>query len=647
MKKLFVLIPTLLLISFYIFAQKPVKIERSKADLYPTWIEFSEKDAPAFRAGQILLIDLQDRSSVSSSTKLVTKEKDQIGYEHHRMQQVYNNIPVEHAVYIAHVKGGKLMSQNGKWVKDFPSSLPKRASLSETAAFAKATQYVGASIYKWQDANEEAFIKNESNNPKATFFPKADLVYYSGQLEVDGPTMKLAYKFDIYASEPLSRKIVYIDANDGTILGFNDLIHEANVIGTATTGYSGSQAITTDSYNGSYRLRETGRGNGIQTFNLKQGTSYNKAVDFTDADNNWNNVNTTKDQYATDAHWGAEKTYDFFFSNFSRNSIDNNGFALKSYVHYSRNYFNAFWDGSRMTYGDGSSTTNGSLPLTALDVCGHEITHGLTSKTSNLVYSGESGALNEAFSDIFGESIEKYAKGINDWKLGKDFNYIIRDMSNPNSYGDPDTYQGTNWYTGTGDNGGVHINSGVLNFWFYLLTTGGSGTNDKGYVYNVFGIGILKAQAIAYRTLTTKLISSSNYASARTGSISAATELYGAASNEVTQVINAWNAVGVGGGTSPAPAASMNPSLVAGLEEVSSTRVYPNPVINNMKLRFNDENGGTKQLELVDIKGRVVLRKTISLQKGLNEIDLQTSSVKPGNYFIRINNKKIVSVVKQ
>jgi Zn-dependent metalloprotease len=444
----------------------------------------------------------------------------------------------------------------------------------------------------------------------------------------------------------LSRKIVYVDATDGTILGFNDLIHEANVVGTATTGYSGTQSITADSYNGSYRLRETGRGNGIQTFNLKQGTSYNRAVDFTDADNNWNNVNTSKDQYATDAHWGAEKTYDFFWSHFSRNSIDGNGFALKSYVHYSRNYFNAFWDGSRMTYGDGSSV-NGSKPLTALDVCGHEITHGLTSKTSNLVYSGESGALNEAFSDIFGESIEKYAKGSNDWKLGKDFNYIIRDMQNPNSYGDPDTYQGTNWYSGTSDNGGVHTNSGVLNFWFYLLTTGGSGTNDKGFVYNVSGIGILKAQAIAYRTLTTKLISSSNYASARIGSISAAAELYGAASNEVTQVTNAWNAVGVGGGTSPAPAAAMNTSTAIGFEEVSNTRVYPNPVINNMKLRFNDDNGGTKQLELVDIKGRVVLRKTISLQKGLNEIDLQSSSVKPGNYFIRINNKKIVSLVKQ
>ena len=637
-------------ISFLLFtatamAQKPINVERTKSDLFPTWITFNEKDAPAFKAGQLLLIDPQDRSSFTSSAKLISKEKDQIGYEHHRMQQVFNNIPVEHAVYIAHVKNGKLISQNGDWVKDFPKSLPSVASLSEAASLQKAMDFVGAKSYKWQDPAEETFLKNEQNDPKASFKPAGQLVYYSGQQQVDGPSLKLAYKFDVYAAEPLSRKIIYVDAATGAVLGFNDLIHETDATGTAVTGYSGTQTITTDLVSAtSYRLRETGRGNGIQTFNLKKKTAYNVAVDFTDADNNWNNINTSKDQYATDAHWGAEKTYDFYKNNFNRNSIDGNGFALKSYVHYSTNYFNAFWDGSRMTYGDGSSL-NGYLPLTSLDVCGHEITHGLTSKTSNLAYSNESGALNEAFSDIFGESIENYARSGHDWQLGKDFKYVIRDMSRPNDFSDPDTYKGLYWYGGTADNGGVHTNSGVLNYWFYLLSDGGSGTNDNSFAFNVSGIGITKAQQIAFRTLTTKLISSSNYAAARTASISSATELYGAPSNEVTQVINAWNAVGVGGGTSPSGA--MNPSMNSMMEMTTNNKTYPNPVIGNTHLSYSDATGGKKNIEIVDMNGRVVMRKTALLTKGMNELDLQTTSLKPGNYYIRVNNKKVTSIVKQ
>ena len=335
-------------------------------------------------------------------------------------------------------------------------------------------------------------------------------------------------------------------------MGSRSLLHDANAAGSAVTGYSGTQTITTDSYNSSYRLREIGRGNGIQTFNLNKGTNYNTATDFTDADNNWNNVNANKDQYATDAHWGAEKTYDYYKVKYNRNSIDNAGFAIKSYVHYSTNYFNAFWDGSRMTYGDGDAS-DGNKPLTALDVCGHEITHGLTSFTSNLTYSGESGAMNEGFSDIFGTAIEFYARPSNaDWLIGKDF-YTIRSMSNPNAYSQPDTYQGTYWYTGSGDNGGVHTNSGVLNYWFYLLSVGGSGTNDKGTAFNVTGIGIDKAAAIAFRLNTVYLVSTSKYADARTKAITAAQDLYGATSAEATQTANAWTAVGVGV-TTPPPA---------------------------------------------------------------------------------------------
>ena len=126
-----------------------------------------------------------------------------------------------------------------------------------------------------------------------------------------------------------------------------------------------------------------------------------------------------------------------------------------------------------MTYGDGSGSYN---PFCALDIAGHEIGHGLMDYTANLVYSYESGALNESFSDIWGTAVEFYGKFSQaNWQVGEDIGVTLRDMSDPKSYGDPDTYQGTNWATGPADNGGVHTNSGVQNFWFYLLTVGGTG----------------------------------------------------------------------------------------------------------------------------------------------------------------------------
>lgn len=527
----------------FAFAQKAERSTPGKPGLYPSFIQFSPQSAPAFKNGRVVVGE-KDLTLSISDARVVSSASDAIGWEHHRYQQVHAGIPVENAVYMQHVQGGKVISANGDWVRDFASNLPTAPAIGESVALSSAKQHIGARAYKWDDANEEQFIKRETGNRAATFRPTGELVYYSGEGTVDPQNMRLAYKFDIYAQEPLSRQLVFVDALDGRVLGKRELLHTTNAAGTAVTGYSGTQAITTDNTGTTYRLQETGRGLGIQTFNLKQGTNYGTAVDFTDADNNWNNVNTALDQYATDAHWGAEQTYDYYLNKFGRNSIDGKGYAIKSYVHYSKNYFNAFWDGTRMTYGDGSSTDN-FKPLTAIDVCGHEITHGLTTFTANLNYSNESGAMNEGFSDIFGTAIEVFARPTqNDWLIGGDF-YTIRSMSAPKAYTQPDTYQGTNWYTGTADNGGVHTNSGVLNYWFYLLSVGKSGTNDKGTAYNVTGIGIDKAAAIAYRTLTTKLTAASQYADCRSLSILAAQEIYGVGSTEATQTANAWDAVGV------------------------------------------------------------------------------------------------------
>jgi Zn-dependent metalloprotease len=531
---------------------KAQEIQKGNPGMWPALIKYSST-APAFNKSNIAIVDAAGKPAGITNGIVKNVENDVTGMQHFRYQQTLNGIAIENADMLVHVANGKIKSQNGKWIKDFPANMQTRASLTAANALNKALQNIGASKYKWELPAEEAFLKREQKNNNATFYPKATLVYYSGERDVIPSALRLAYKFDVYAQEPISRQIIFVDAVNGKILGKRELIHETNATGTAQTGYSGTQTITNDFTGATYRLQETGRGAGasINTYNLLTGTTYAAAVDFTDADNNWNNVNAAKDEYATDAHWATEKTYDYFYQKYGRNSIDNAGMALNSYLHYSVGYFNAFWDGSRMTYGDGSSL-NGNRPLTSLDVCGHEINHGITERTSGLVYSYESGAMNEGFSDIFGTAIEAFARPTNtDWLIGGDF-YTIRNMSNPNAFNHPDTYGGTFWYTSSGDNGGVHTNSGVLNYWFYLLTVGGSGVNDHGTPYNVVGVGMDTAAAIAYALNTAYLTSTSDYYSARLLGILAAENLYGIGSNAALQTANAWTAVGLYAATCPA-----------------------------------------------------------------------------------------------
>jgi bacillolysin len=525
----------------------------------PSFIEFNTS-GDVYRAGQAEEVF---RTHLGLGTEDVLRkskeEKDAIGFTHHRYTQFYKGIKVEHGTYIVHEKGGIIHSINGEFKKI--KDLNPIAGISERAALQNALSFVGARSYKWQNKEEEAWIKQDTKDRTATFYPKGELVLVEDELSVEREKkgqLVLAYKFDIYAQEPLSRNYIYVNAQTGEIVFKDAIIKHAAATGTAATRYSSTKSILTDSHSGSFRLRDYTRGNGIETWNMKNGTNYGNAVDFTDNDNNWTATeynNTAKDNAALDAHFGAQKTYDYFKTKFNRNSFNNAGAIVKSYVHYGSNYENAFWDGSRLTYGDGASRFDA---LTSLDVAAHEFGHAVCSNTANLVYSYESGALNEGFSDIWGAAVEHYtgpdspvdAKQKDPWLIGEEIDKqreSLRSMKNPKAEGQPDTYLGTYWYTGTGDNGGVHYNSGVINHWFYILSVGKSGTNDHGTSYAVTGIGIDKAAAIAYRTESVYLTSTSVYNDARTASIKAAADLYGAGTNEVIQTTNAWNAVGVGG----------------------------------------------------------------------------------------------------
>ncbi|WP_310991599.1 M4 family metallopeptidase [Aequorivita marina] len=532
-KKLLLLFSSIFILSAVTHAQNKDN-EKKSLKQQASLVVFDASHAYSLQqANQIFKEVLNPAPQTSFST--VKQEHDQLGFTHKKMQQYFNGLKVEFATLRLSSKDGMVQTLNSAY-SPIDSDFSITPSLSKTQAFNKALAHVGATRYMWQNPAEAATANNYTK-------PTGELVIFPA-MENISESNRLAYKFDIYATAPLYRADVYIDAITGQFIMENKRIHHANVPATGTSLYNGTVSFTADNSAGSYRLRQTADGNGIQTYDLNNGTNYNNAADVTS-----NSTNFTANPTGVQAHFGAERTHKYFSSKHGRNSYNNAGAVIRSYVSYSSNYVNAFWDGSRMTYGDGDGVNYG--PLVSLDICGHEITHGVTEYSANLVYSYQSGALNESFSDIFGESIEKYASGTNDWLMGDDIGAggsggALRSMSNPNAYGDPDTYQGTNWYSGSGDSGGVHINSGVQNFWFYVLSVGRSGTNDIGNSYSVSGIGMDKAAAIAYRNLTVYLNANSQYSDARNGAIQAAIDLYGAGSPEEIATTNAWYAVGVG-----------------------------------------------------------------------------------------------------
>ena len=282
--------------------------------------------------------------------------------------------------------------------------------------------------------------------------------------------------------------------------------------------------------------------------------------------NSGNYIITNSGHPAVDVHWGIEKTYDFYLNALSRNSYDGNGSIIKQYLNSPLTQPNQNGDPNNafamnapyniMVYGMG----DGQLmnPVVGLDVEGHEFTHMVINNNGNggLTYQGESGALNESFADIFGTCVEFYSNVNPDWNIGEDVTVSasnLRSMSNPNNPSglsqQPDTYNGQYWANPNNlqvDHGGVHINSGVQNFWFYLLCQGGSGTNDLNNAYSVSGIGITQARAIAYRNLTNYLTPNATFMDAYYGSLQSAQDLYGNPSTQYTAVRQAWYAVGIG-----------------------------------------------------------------------------------------------------
>ncbi len=478
---------------------------------------------------------------------LVRREADALGMVHYRYQQYHRGVPVDGAELLIHERSGRVHTLNGKWVRGLDISNVQPA-LSDQEALQRALQAAPARRYLWESARAEALLKRIRKDARATFYPKPQLVIASPMLSLEAASLRLAWRVEIHAEEPAGRHEVYIDAHSGEVLDKANLLCTQNVPGIAKTRYSGERVIMTERMpDQRYRLFETTRGNGVETYNMQRGTNFDAAVDFTDDDNYWDNANIFKDDAATDAHWGAEVTYDYFLHLHDHAGLDNRDFPLLSFVHYGSAYDNAFWNGAWASYGDGSGPRG---PFTSLDIVAHEFMHGITEFSARLRYRNESGALNEGFSDIFGAVVRFWAKPEGgSWLIGNEITpsgQPFRDMSWPKNQSHPATYKGQFWMTGSADNGGVHTNSGVKNYWFYLLSEGGSGVNDNGAAYDVQAIGMEAAAQIALRSLKYYLTALSTFADAREGAIQAAEDLFGTCSVPFVQVINAWYAVGVG-----------------------------------------------------------------------------------------------------
>ncbi|QOV38505.1 M4 family metallopeptidase [Streptomyces ferrugineus] len=380
-------------------------------------------------------------------------------------------------------------------------------------------------------------------------------------------TPRLAWRTNAVAQDSLGNPVartVLTDARTGAQIDAWDSIETAS--GDGRSLYAGTVPLRTTASGSTYQLKDATRG-GTYTGDAANRTDLcilticldrAPSTVFTDADNHWGSGTTAdRSTAAVDAQYGTDMTWDYYRDVHGRDGIAGDGKGSFNRVHYGNDYNNAFWDDTCfcMTYGDGDGEQLG--PLVSLDVAGHEMTHGVTSKTAALTYSGESGGLNEATSDIFGTLVEFHAANSSDpgdYLIGEK---VVRSGLGRSAlrYMDKPSRDGVSvdcWSTSTSQLD-VHYSSGIGNHFAYLLAEGSGAKTINGVSYNsptcdgssVQGIGRDKLGKIWYRALTVYMTSSTKYAGARTATLNAARDLYGAGSAESAAVAAAWSAVNV------------------------------------------------------------------------------------------------------
>ncbi|MCB9346128.1 MAG: M4 family metallopeptidase [Lewinellaceae bacterium] len=478
----------------------------------------------------------------------ITKAINQgsFGQRHIRLQQAFKGRKIIGAEYLLHESEGFIKKANGHVVLGL--QLDAEAGISESLALKSALDYLPAQSYAWEEPAYEALLKEMTNDPEASFEPHAELVIVAKQEE---PIQYvLAYEFDIFATAPYTRKLIYVDAHNGGIVLVKDKAYRCDVPGTGSPScFNGPMEITTDSCGGPFfRLRSAHN----TTYNAHH-TNSNPTSDFVDEDNIWGEAGQ---QNGIDVHWASQQFYNYFEEEFNWQGINGEGMKLLAWANFGTNYAGAFWLGNWANFGGGDGVNWRSM--TSLDIVVHEFIHGIIQYSSGLENYYEAGAINEALCDFFASVLEhRYHPDGGNWNIGEcadiSFGAGIRSLSNPNANGDPDTYQGGFWVPQENclaslpnDFCGVHSNSTVISHFFYLLSEGGVGANDFGNIYNLEGIGLEKAAQLAFHLMVNYLTPTSSFFDFRRLAFSAANDIPGFGTFEQEQLAKAFCAAGLG-----------------------------------------------------------------------------------------------------
>ncbi len=528
--------------------------------------------------------DLANEDSFEQLSSLLNKS----GFTREKYQQHHKGIPVVGAKYFLHIKDGLVNKSTGNILPSI--SINENPSILKSSAVKSAKEFIEREIIKTDQLQEN--LTFDFHDIKLCIIDRA-YPDFSGNY-------KLAFQIFAEANTyyPIHERI-FVDAHNGKVISSFTEICDHSVPGVVKTKYYGEQSIIADSINPTkYVLRDSIRG----VFTIKGPDSDSsldlRYPDFCDDDNYWNNVNEDFDEVGGDAHYCASSFHDFLNNEFGWKGLDNQGLELVTVVHASRKYYtNAYWNGDKVFVGNGDCDQYD--PLTVLDVIGHEFTHAVIDHSCDLVYQDEPGALNESLSDILGKSLEyKYDQDNFTWLIGNKFRTEdpdggFRNMKNPNEENDPKFYQGVDWHFSASDRGGVHTNSGVLNYWFYLLVEGESGINEVGYEYDVKAIGIDDALQIVFGCMTGYFTENTDYPEAMRLSLEQSADLFGVNSQQYESVVEAWMTVGLYEGID---------DFDLSLEEVADeyfgcpdSEIFPEVIVRNSGIKTFD--AGT-QIEL-------------------------------------------------
>ncbi|MBW8482870.1 M4 family metallopeptidase [Actinomadura parmotrematis] len=429
---------------------------------------------------------------------------------------------------------------------------------------------------------------------------------------------------------------VLVDTHKGTVVSTRDEVHsmlspaqaakaaqaagapaKALTAGTGNSIYSGTVSIDLTQSGSTWTMKDPSHGNGYTT-NLNHATSGTGTTFSNTTGTFGNGTNSDPASAGVDAHYGAAKTFDYFKNVHGRNGIFGNGAGVPSRTHYGNAYVNAFWDGSQMTYGDGSGNAR---PLVELDVAGHEMSHGVSGALTGWDETGETGGMNEGTSDIFGTMVEFYANNASDTP-----DYTMGELININGDNTPLRYMyqpsldgaSPNCYTSGNGSLDPHYSMGPLNHWFYLLAQGsgnhGYGNSPTCNSSTVTGLGNDKAAKIWYKALASYASSSENYARARTDSLKAAADLYGTHCTEYNTVDAAWAAVSVTG-TDPVPGTcSTNPGSPSVTSPGNQTGTVGTAV--SLQISASDPSGGALTYSATGLPAGLTINASTGLISG-------------------------------